>query len=51
MKYKIKTELNLSMTEFLYSIVFSIYGTGQESAASPTVWKIILNILINIYNK
>ena len=30
MKYKIKTELNLSMTEFLYSIVFPYMVQGKK---------------------
>ena len=40
-QYLLKTQLGLSNSSFSHSRRFPIYGTGQGSSASPTIWSMI----------
>ena len=51
MQFNLKTGLEISEDSYKHSIVYPIFGTGQGSSASPTVWIVILNLLINIHDQ
>jgi hypothetical protein len=37
-QYRIRTDLGLADTGYTHTIAFPMYGTGQGSANSPTIW-------------
>ena len=50
-KYKLITDLGISEEYYKHCTVFFIYGTDQNSAVSPTVWIVILNLFIDTHEK
>ena len=50
-KYLLKTQLGLSDTHFSHSKLFPIYGVGQGSSASPTIWCLISCRLFEAHDK
>eukprot|EP00957_Ditylum_brightwellii_P172890 13162357-Ditylum_brightwellii.AAC.1 len=50
-KFKLKTALGVSDDFYQHCQAFPIYGTGQGSTNSPTIWLIISSILFDIHEK
>jgi hypothetical protein len=48
-RYKLKTALGISDSEYSHDKAFPIYGTGQGSTNSPTIWIIISSTLFDIH--
>jgi hypothetical protein len=48
-RYHLKTKLGISTENYQHSKISPIYGTGQGSGNSPTVWLVISSILFNCY--
>ena len=48
MKYNLLTGLVISEQDYQHCQVYPIYGTGQGSTASPVIWVVILNNLIEL---
>jgi hypothetical protein len=48
-KYKIKTALGESTTTYQHSSETPIFGTGQCSSASPSIWLMKSSFLMDIY--
>ena len=40
-KYLLKTKLGISESAFQHCKLYPVYGTGQGSSASPTIWVLI----------
>ena len=51
MKYDLMTGLGLSELDYQHGVSHPIYGTGQGSAASPVIWIVLLNHLIDCHEK
>ena len=49
MKYNLMTGLGLSDLDYQHCATHPIYGTGQGSAASPVIWIVLLNHLIECH--
>eukprot|EP00957_Ditylum_brightwellii_P193115 14703668-Ditylum_brightwellii.AAC.1 len=50
-KLKLKTALGVSDDYYQHCEMFPIYGTGQGSTNSPTIWLIISSTLIDIHEE
>lgn len=50
-KFKLKTALGVSESEYSHDDAFPIYGTGQGSTNSPIIWIIISSTLFDIHMK
>jgi hypothetical protein len=50
-RYKLKTALGISDSEYSHDDAFPIYGTGQGSTNSPIIWIIISSTLFDIHMK
>jgi hypothetical protein len=48
-RYHLKTKLGISAENYQHCQISLIYGTGQGSGNSPTVWLVISSILFNCY--
>jgi hypothetical protein len=48
-KYHLKTKLGISKENYKHCKAYIIYGTGQGSSDSPTVWLVISSILFDCY--
>jgi exonuclease III len=48
-KYHLKTQLGVSESFYEHSTLFPVYGTGQGSGSSPTIWLVISSTLFDIY--
>jgi hypothetical protein len=48
--YCICTELGVSETGYYHSEQYPIYGTGQVSANSPTIWCFLSSVLFDCYD-
>jgi hypothetical protein len=48
-RYKLKTALGISEAEYSHEDAFPIYGTGQGSTNSPTIWIIISSTLFDVH--
>jgi hypothetical protein len=48
-KYKLKTLLGVSDEYYKHCRIFPIYGTGQGSGNSPTIWCIISSVLFDCH--
>jgi hypothetical protein len=49
-RYHLKTQLGVTDKFYQHSTISSIYGTGQGSGNSPTVWLVISSILFCCYS-
>src|SRR6056300_1547348 len=49
--YKIKTKLGLSKSSYSHCPDHPIFGTGQGSTASPTIWTLNASAYFNIYDR
>jgi hypothetical protein len=49
-EYRVRTELGLSPTGYCHSPKYPIYGTGQVSANSPSIWCFLSSVLFDGYN-
>ena len=50
-KYHLKTQLGVSEESYQHCTVTPIYGTGQGSGNSPTIWLVVSSILFRCYTK
>ena len=50
-KYHLKTQLGVSEEAYKHCIITPIYGTGQGSGNSPTIWLVVSSILFRCYSK
>jgi hypothetical protein len=50
-KYKLKTDMRISDADYHHLELFPIYGTGQGSGSSPTLWLVISSVLFDTYEK
>ena len=50
-KYHLKTQLGVSEDFYQHCTVTPIYGTGQGSGNSPTIWLVVSSILFKCYSK
>jgi hypothetical protein len=50
-KYKLKTAMRISDDDYHHTDLFPIYGTGQGSGSSPTLWLVIRSVLFDAYAK
>jgi hypothetical protein len=50
-QYHLKTQLGISEENYKHCQCFPIYGTGQGSGNSPTVWLVISSVLFNCYEE
>ena len=50
-QYRIRTDLGLASTGYTHTIAFPIFGTGQGSANSPTIWCFISCTLFDCYDQ
>ena len=50
-KFKLKTALVVSNDYYQHCNMFPIYGTGQGSTNSPTIWLIISSTLFDIHKE
>jgi hypothetical protein len=48
-RYHLKTKLGISDENYKHCDIYPIYGTGQGSGNSPTVWLVISSILFDCY--
>jgi hypothetical protein len=48
-KYKLKTSMRISDAEYHHMDLFPIYGTGQGSGSSPTLWLVTSSVLFDAY--
>ena len=48
-KYHLKTSLGISTTYYQHSLQTPIYGTGQGSGNSPTIWCFVCSILFDAF--
>jgi hypothetical protein len=51
MKYYVSTALGISDNHYTHSSASPVYGTGQGSCASPSVWLQICSILFDCHNQ
>eukprot|EP00980_Cylindrotheca_fusiformis_P013761 scaffold3547_cov96-Cylindrotheca_fusiformis.AAC.1 len=49
-QFRVKTSLGVSESSYQHTAEFPIYGTGQGSTNSPTIWSIISSKLFDIHN-
>eukprot|EP00980_Cylindrotheca_fusiformis_P001128 scaffold316_cov70-Cylindrotheca_fusiformis.AAC.1 len=49
-QFRVKTSLGISESSYQHTQDFPIYGTGQGSTNSPTIWSIISSKLFDIHN-
>ena len=47
--YHLKTKLGITDENYQHCKAFPIYGTGQGSGNSPTIWLVVSSILFNCY--
>jgi Reverse transcriptase (RNA-dependent DNA polymerase) len=50
-KFKIRTALGDSSTTYQHSTATPIFGTGQGSSASPSIWLMQSSFIMDIYDK
>ena len=50
-KYHLKTQLRVSDEFYQHCTITPIYGTGQGSGNSPTIWLVVSSILFTCYSK
>jgi hypothetical protein len=50
-RYHLKTQLGVSDEHYKHCQILPVYGTGQGSGNSPTVWLVISSILFTCYSK
>ena len=48
-RYHLKTNLGITEENYTHCEIYPIYGTGQGSGNSPTVWLVISSVLFNCY--
>ena len=48
-RYLLKTQLGISSISYSHSKLFPIYGSGQGSGNSPSLWCAIISVLFDIY--
>ena len=48
-KYHLKTKLGITEENYSHCTVHPIYGTGQGSGNSPTIWLVVSSILFDCY--
>jgi hypothetical protein len=47
--YHLQTKLGICTENYQHCQIYPIYGAGQGSSNSPTVWLVISSILLNCY--
>ena len=47
--YHLKTNLGITEENYHHCEIYPIYGTGQGSGNSPTVWLVVSSVLFNCY--
>ena len=50
-RYHLKTHLGVTDEYYQHCTIHPIYGTGQGSANSPTIWLVVSSILFRCYSK
>ena len=50
-KYHLKTHLGVTDEHYQHCTITPIYGTGQGSANSPTIWLVVSSMLFRCYSK
>jgi exonuclease III len=49
--YKIKTQLGISEASYSHTDEFPIFGTGQGSSSSPSIWTLYCSAAFDIYDQ